>query len=162
MDVPVFNKGSYLYSVKLNVTLVEYEHLTKYKWHKLRGRPWNTRLGCIYNYISNEPLYCDTNIVPLYWNSVCVAYSHVDPDEYHDLMRHTWNIDKQGYAYFFNPITNTNIFMHRYIMNFPDKLVVDHILWNRLDNRKQTLRICTLSDNSKNMSHRRINTHFSL
>lgn len=82
-------------------------------------------------------------------------YAEVDPKYYSDLMRHTLSINKEGYAYFFNPILKRNILMHRYIMDFPENLVVDHIHWNRLDNRTNQLRICTRSENSQNLSHKR-------
>ena len=40
--------------------------------------------------------------------------------------------------------------LHRYIMNCPNDLVVDHINHNTLDNRKENLRICTIQENSCN------------
>ena len=44
--------------------------------------------------------------------------------------------------------------MHRFIMDAPKGMQVDHINGNGLDNRKCNLRICTKSDNAKN---RRLN-----
>lgn len=40
--------------------------------------------------------------------------------------------------------------MHRFITNAPKELEVDHINGNRLDNRKENLRICTKSQNLRN------------
>lgn len=40
--------------------------------------------------------------------------------------------------------------MHRYIMSCPDDKVIDHINHDKLDNRKQNLRICTISQNGMN------------
>ena len=43
--------------------------------------------------------------------------------------------------------------MHRFIMNAPKGMDVDHINHDSLDNRKQNLRICTRSENMQNMCH---------
>lgn len=42
--------------------------------------------------------------------------------------------------------------LHRYIMNCPEDMVIDHINHNTLDNRKQNLRICTIKENTQNLS----------
>lgn len=161
MDIPVLNKGFYLYSVKLNVTEHEAQWLLEYNWHKIHGQPKNPSLGYIFNLISlwrndNEILYFnDKSLIPLYKNSKCVAYAQIDPEDYDDLIRHKWYITNEGYAEFYNPVLKKSYSMHRYLMNFPTDLVIDHTHWNRLDNRKSMLRICTRSENSKNLSHKR-------
>jgi hypothetical protein len=43
-----------------------------------------------------------------------------------------------------------NLIMHRLVMNYEGELVIDHINWNGLDNRKQNLRIVTHQQNILN------------
>jgi hypothetical protein len=40
--------------------------------------------------------------------------------------------------------------MHRFIINAPDGIDVDHKNANGLDNRKQNIRLCTVSQNLRN------------
>jgi len=50
------------------------------------------------------------------------------------------------------------VYMHREIMNAPDKLFVDHRNHDTLDNRKQNLRICTKTENAINRKGACINS----
>jgi HNH endonuclease len=46
--------------------------------------------------------------------------------------------------------TGGSIYLHRYLLDAPDGMVVDHINHNTLDNRRQNLRICTNQENNEN------------
>ena len=48
--------------------------------------------------------------------------------------------------------------LHRFIMNCPKDMVVDHINMNPLDNRKCNLRICTIQQNNFNKKEQTNNT----
>lgn len=45
--------------------------------------------------------------------------------------------------------------LHRYLMNQPDGMMVDHINHNRMDNRRINLRVCTAKENMENRSCRK-------
>ena len=51
--------------------------------------------------------------------------------------------------------TNETIWIHRKIMNPYSTEFVDHIDWNKLDNRKSNLRICTKTENNINIKKRK-------
>jgi hypothetical protein len=160
MDVPVLNKGTHLYTVKLNVTGPEVDWILKRKWHKLRGQPRSKEFGNLFDLVAawripGEVLYLDEGLVPVERDGKCVAYAQVDPEDYHDLMRFRWVVDREGYAQFRNQIMGVTVSMHRYLMDFPEGLVVDHVRWNRLDNRRTMLHPCTIAENNRNMSYKR-------
>ena len=156
MEVPVESHGSVIYSVRVNVSPEEHDLILKYKWFKLKGQPTSRALGNLFNFVSNlrqnkENLFPD--LVPIWKGDKVVTYAYVDQDDIMDLKRHHWTLTQQGYAQFWNKILTKSFTMHRYIMNFPEGLVVDHIRWNRLDNRKNMIRICTQTENTKNGSN---------
>ncbi len=72
-----------------------------------------------------------------------------------------WHVDQRG------RVTNGDgrrrvdygtTHLHRYLMQPPDGLVVDHINGNSLDNRRANLRIVTQAQNMQNMRLSRVNT----
>jgi len=153
MDVPVMSKGVQIYFVRVNVTPDEHVAIIRYKWYKLRGQPVAHGIGNLFTYIAKlrnpgENLFPD--LVHVEHQGKVVAFVDVDECCVDDLKRHTWRIDREGYAYFFNHILKRCIYMHRYIMDFPDDMVVDHLSWNRLDNRIKHMRICTVAENNRN------------
>lgn len=76
----------------------------------------------------------------------------VDEELFDIINKHKWNLNSSGYAR--RTIRKNGkyrtMLLHRFIMNFPDT-EIDHINKNKLDNRKQNLR---LVDRQTNLSNR--------
>jgi hypothetical protein len=77
-------------------------------------------------------------------------YALVDDEDYEELNKYNWYYSYQGYAVRTNHRLNKCIYMHRIIMNPLDYKQVDHINHNKLDNRKENLRICDRFQNLQN------------
>lgn len=76
----------------------------------------------------------------------------VDDEDYELLSNLTWYEQKDGYARA-NIRKGQQVLMHRFIMNAPSHLQVDHINRKRLDNRRANLRLCTQEQNHQNRTH---------
>lgn len=75
-------------------------------------------------------------------------YALVDDEDYGRLSILKWQYHSAGYA-----VRGTNgqkMYLHRFLLQAPQGKDVDHINGNRLDNRKENLRICTRSQNQHN------------
>lgn len=71
---------------------------------------------------------------------------YFDKDDYSKIKDHYWTTTSSGYVASYS---NT-IFMHKIVMNCGKEFEVDHINFNKLDNRKSNLRICTMETNQQN------------
>lgn len=78
----------------------------------------------------------------------------VDDDLYDYLNQWKWHCTSRLYAMRTEIINGKKhgVLMHRFIMNAPKNMEVDHINHNTLDNRKENLRICTRGENEHNRS----------
>lgn len=69
----------------------------------------------------------------------------IDCCDYEKIKDSYWFVMSNGY------VRNADgILLHRFIMDAPEKMVVDHIDHNPLNNRRDNLRVCTNSENSRN------------
>ena len=93
-------------------------------------------------------------------------FALVDDEDYDRLVAMgKWFINAYGYAVKSKrrrkpdgKWTNDVIFMHRLIMDAPSGMCVDHIKFDRLDNRKTNLRLCTRAENNRNVGLSKNNT----
>lgn len=84
----------------------------------------------------------------------------VDNEDFELLNKHKWYCS-HGYAVRNIRLPNgkqKNIRMHRFLINAPDDMQIDHINGNRLDNRRENLRLATNSQNAMNQGKRKNNT----
>ena len=73
----------------------------------------------------------------------------VSDQDFEELNKYKWCFDGQ-YA---QRRENTKaIRMHREIMNIPERMEIDHIDGNRLNNTRENLRVCTTQENQRNRS----------
>ena len=146
MDIPVHVHGEYIYPVRVNVTPEQHRYLMRYDWYKIKGMPIARGIGNLYDFIAdhfqNDNLFADDDtLLPIHRNYVVVAFSLIDPEYKDDPMKHTWIFSSNGYV---QSIDKT--LLHRLLLDFPHGLVVDHINWDRLDNRIDNLRAITQSE----------------
>lgn len=82
------------------------------------------------------------------------VFTMVDNDDYEHINQWKWYVSN-GYVMrtAYSGIVNkpTRIYMHREIAKPEIGLHVDHVNGNKLDNRRVNLRVCTNSQNIKNM-----------
>ena len=88
-------------------------------------------------------------------------FAIVDDEDYEYLNQWKWTFLNTGYV--MRRIQKKGhktkyILMHRLILNTPKGMITDHINRNRLDNRRENLRICTPSQNLCNTNLRKDNT----
>ncbi len=76
----------------------------------------------------------------------------VDDEDYVRLAKYKWYSGSDGYARrcAWNKGDVKTILMHREILNTGKGLSTDHINGDRLDNRKENLRICSRAENNRN------------
>lgn len=74
--------------------------------------------------------------------------AYVDDEDYERVMEHSWCMHPCGYAK--ARINKKYVLMHRWLLDAPSNLNVDHINGNKLDNRRSNLRLCTSMDNHAN------------
>lgn len=69
----------------------------------------------------------------------------IDDEDYDLIKNKKWYLSTLGYA-----VTGYGVYMHRIINHTPKGFQTDHINRNKLDNRKENLRVCTKEQNQKN------------
>lgn len=95
-------------------------------------------------------------MIPLKGKRGLGRFAVIDDQDLADVSRHSWFVNKDGYAY---TTTQRNyavswISMHRMILNPVAGFATDHVNGNKLDNRRCNLRAVTCSENQSNRQGR--------
>ena len=83
-----------------------------------------------------------------------IGYDHndkefyLDIDDYEKVKNICWLVGDNGYV----KNRYRNLYLHRFVMDCPSDMVVDHIDHNPTNNRKSNLRICKQQQNAINKS----------
>lgn len=90
--------------------------------------------------------------------NVVVGYALVDAELFDELSALRWVLGRNGYASRNGrelPGPGARVFMHRHIMGLSpgDGFHTDHINGDKLDNRRENLRVTTCSENLQNRRH---------
>ena len=86
----------------------------------------------------------------------------VDDGDYALLAQYKWSASFNGWKWYAVRTVSTNrvkrcIYMHRFILNAPPELQVDHHDGNGLNNQRSNLRLCDNAQNHHNMKALRTN-----
>lgn len=74
----------------------------------------------------------------------------IDDGDYEKVSRHKWAFLSSGTGYATARINKKSILLHRFILNAPSGLDVDHIDHDGLNNVRENLRVCKRSENIAN------------
>lgn len=76
----------------------------------------------------------------------------VSDSDFERVKQHCWSVDSKGYANAGGKRLGGTVRLHRFIMGNTKGLHVDHINRNKLDNRRDNLRLVTNQQNHFNLS----------
>lgn len=77
----------------------------------------------------------------------------VDDEDFERLSQYKWHAIKIHRSWYARRAANgKRIYMHRELINTEQGYFIDHINRNGLDNRRQNIRACSISENNRNTS----------
>ena len=77
------------------------------------------------------------------------TFAIVSDEDYAIVCKHPWSLSNCGYVQ--SKSGDTHVLMHRLIMNAKKGQEIDHVNRDKLDNRRDNLKLCTHKDNMKNV-----------
>lgn len=79
---------------------------------------------------------------------------YISECDYEEVSKYKW-FAKKHHSTFYLHNTKSDEMLHRFIMKTPKGMVTDHIDRNGLNNTRENLRICTVSENAVNTDRKR-------
>mgnify|MGYP001588262020 CR=1 FL=1 len=84
----------------------------------------------------------------------------VDDEDFEKVSKHKWHAYKDGKTFYAGTtIKNKRVKMHRFILEAPAGVDVDHKDRNGLNNTRQNIRICSRTENQANQLSRGVLLH---
>jgi hypothetical protein len=90
------------------------------------------------------------------------GFALVSESDFARVSQHNWQLDGNGYVVTKMFVTLPDgtrelqkVLLHRFILNAPDQLEVDHRDWDKLNNQRDNLRLATKAQNNANRGPQR-------
>jgi hypothetical protein len=134
------------------------------------------KLNVIENYYDNQGNICKSNDPNVNYTTVKLLGNHKHEDDstmnvlisakcVDAVLKHQWYCSADGYAITYAKFGRLTFALHQFVYrlfvlngNLIEKgMVIDHINRNRLDNRLENLRMCTVAENNYNRSKKNNN-----
>ena len=98
----------------------------------------------------NEIVDCGNHYEICLYDIRCneIARAKIDKEDLEKVKKHKWSLNSCGYVK--AKINKISVSLHHLILRKKNKLEIDHIHHDKLDNRKKKLRHCTHSQNLMN------------
>ena len=87
--------------------------------------------------------------IPLNSRKYPGLYALIDEADFELVSQYQWHPKPQPGGLVYAAMGKDSVRMHRLLMTPPAGFVVDHVNGNGLDNRRENLRICTISQNTR-------------
>jgi hypothetical protein len=103
--------------------------------------------------VLGSEIYFMAKLIALHGKHGEGKFAIVDDEDFERLNKYRWAAQHNPFYAFRSVWRNGRsfgIFMHREIMNAPDKVMIDHRNHDGLDNRKSNLRLCSSAQNQAN------------
>jgi len=102
-------------------------------------------------------------IIPIQSKKYGLKHFFIDGEDFEKVKNYKWCISKGWNDDDFYVVTNLKtkprgLILHRYLMDCPKNMIVDHINHNTLDNRKENMRVCTKAQNGMNQKKQKRKT----